>query len=91
MVTNSFYPKDLSRDYANIISLEKFMPEDLAAALVQATQKPPLSEGIVARKANNVEQEQRLIEDIVGVLASDFRPIPVLFPGGEGTISDDLG
>ena len=48
---------------------------NLAAALVQATETA-FAEGIVSRKTNNAEQEQRLIEDIVGCFASDSRPFP---------------
>ena len=70
VVTNSFQAKDLSSYYANIISLKKFMPDDIAAALEQATRKEPLSGGIKVKDADSVGGEEGLIAGIVRSLTS---------------------
>ena len=69
VVTNSFQAKDLSSYYANVISLEKFMPDDIAAALEQATRKEPLS-GASRSRMLTAAEEEGLIEGIVRSLTS---------------------
>lgn len=70
VITNNFQSKDLSNYYNNIISLKRCMPDDIAEALLQATQKPPLSEKVVKLKTKNESDDHSLAGDIVRALAT---------------------
>jgi len=70
VITNQFYSKDLSKYYHNIISLQRCMPDDIAEALLQATQKPPLKEGVAALKPRDEIDNHNLIDDIAGALVT---------------------
>ncbi len=59
VITNSFQAKDLSQLYPNIVSLQRCLPADIAAAIAAATQKEPLplaEAGTALREQSDCEQ-----------------------------------